>query len=596
MLYRNTVIPFDMHDKTLRMLFFGNYFGHTDIVIKSTQTGRVEGLIEDVLSDAEPDKIFGYLSTDISPLEPGEYEIYTTDYNHTERSRGVIITITGDSSMEQLARCSSTFHAEAEDYLEEEKLDLPKDLSALTYIHKLYREATSETKQMALAKLLMAAVDMLNKRIAKLDLTVEPMSYDAETELVTLDPEAVAIRRCELLTGKVQQVDAESENVRMPADYDGLYLYAALDEEGIPLNFCFSFCPDPVLYGFIKEDKNYAKQLYQNAVDKIVSFPEELVSFTDEEVPFLSVIRELQPGSSLFHAPRLVTEYGKTRTIFEEEDLKILKAFPETFYLSINPVEYALDKDQRINIPVTGGNISFYPGQMYISEGDYVYWVEDGYSHIMSDVKLARVHGGSINPNPVDQAENDDFNERLRKLNMYQYEKHLKPYASANYPDALSKIEYAISYCESAVTCSVSDAASTIIDQCLLYENKLLLPDIISAVMRDKTVYGDYVVKFFETPLRYKYDDFTLVLPPDSGVLYRLERYSYVNGRTVDYFASKKLEAIDYHFYDCDFAVFSAVDVRTGKSSGFLLFDFDYNREGRTKVTRFLIDALEVQK
>ena len=222
--------------------------------------------------------------------------------------------------------------------------------------------------------------------------------------------------------------------------------------------------------------------------------------------------------------------------------------------------------------------------------------MDGGYNHSMSGVRLVPANGGSINANSVDQESNDDFNERLRKLHMYQYEKHLKPYASKNYPNVLSKIEAALSYCESAMTCNVTDIASTVIDQCMNYENTLLLPDIISAVMRDKTVYGDYVVKFFETPIRYKYDDFTLVLPPDSGVLYRLERYSYVNGRTVDYFAAKRLEAIDYHFYDCDFAVFSAVDVRTGKSSGFLLFDFDYTREGRTKVTRFLIDALEVQK
>jgi len=596
MLYRNTVIPIDMHDKTLRMLFFGNYFGHTDIVIKSTKTGQVEGVIEGVLDDAQPDKIFGYLATEIFPLEPGEYEIYSTDYNHRERSAGVIVTVTGDSSMEQIARCSNTFHTEADEYLEEEKLDLPKDLSALTYLHKLYREAKSETKQMALAKLLLSLVDMLNHRIAKLDLTARPMNYDMMSESVSLDPEAVAVRRRELLTGKVQQTEASDGTVRMPADYDGLYLYAAIDEDGIPLNFCFSFCPDPILYGFIKEDKDYTKSLYQDAVDKIVSFPKELVSFTDEEVPFLSVIRELQPGSPVFHAPKLATEYGKMTATFEDEDLKILKAFPETFYLSINPVEYAIDKDQRISIAIGGGNVSFYPEQMYISDGDYVYWVEDGYNHIMSDVKFVHANGGSINANSVDQESNDDFNERLRKLHMYQYEKHLKPYASKNYPNVLSKIEAALSYCESAMTCNVTDIASTVIDQCMNYENTLLLPDIISAVMRDKTVYGDYVVKFFETPIRYKYDDFTLVLPPDSGVLYRLERYSYVNGRTVDYFAAKRLEAIDYHFYDCDFAVFSAVDVRTGKSSGFLLFDFDYNREGRTKVTRFLIDALEVQK
>lgn len=596
MLYRNTVIPYDMHDKRLHMLFFGNYFGHTDIVVKSTKTGDVEGYIENVLDDAEPDKIFGYLATYISPLEPGEYEIYTTDYNHTERSLGVIVTVTGDSAMDQVLRCNSIARAEADEYIEEEKLDMPKDINALAYILRLYRDTKSETKKMALARLLLSVVDMLNRRFEKLNLSIEHIRYDKGSESVFADPDVVTIRRSGLLSGKVQQVGYDSSGMRMPADYDEIYLYAAIDEDGIPKDFCFSFCPDPVLYGFILEDESEVRLLYQNAIDKAVSFPKEIVDFTDEETGILAVIRELQPGNPCLHAPVMTTRFGKTTTAFGEEDLEILKLFPEAFRLSVNPVEFSLDKDQRISLPLPGGDITFYPEQMHLSDGDYLYWVENESGDIMSDVKYLRVQGESINANRTDQDANDDFNERLRKLHMHQYEKHLKPYTRQNYPDVMEKVNAALSYCESAESCGVADVASTVIDRSLTYENKLILPGIISAVMRDKTVYGEYVVRFFNNPLRYKYNDFTLALPPESGVLYRIERYSYVNGRKVDYFAAKRLEAIDYHFYDCDFAVFSAVDVRTGKSSGFLLFDFDYNREGRTKVTRFLLDALEAQK
>lgn len=577
------------------MLFFGNYFGHTDIVIKSTKTGEVEGYIEDVMHDAEPDEIFGYCTTDISPLEPGEYEIYTTDYNHNERSFGTIVTITGDSTMDLVLRCNNASHADADDYIEEEKLDLPKGIAALTYFHKLYCDAEPGSKKLSLAKLLMSMVDMVNHRIEKLGLSIDPMHYDQTAESIFADADTASIRRKELLTGKVQQVvPSFMEGVKMPSDYDGLYLYMGIDEDGIPKEFCFSFCPAPEIYGMILEDETYAKSLYQNAIEKTVDFPKGIVEFTDEEADILAVIRELQPGGPVFHAPSLATSFGKITASFAEEDLKILKAFPDSFYLSINPVEFSLDKDQRIHVKIAGGDTSFYPEQLCISDGDYLYWVEDGYSHIVSDVRYIRANGGSINASSVEQQENDDFDERLRKLRMNQYEKHLKLYADKNYPDAMEKIVPALSYCESE-NCSTVDIASTVIDKCLAYENKLVLPDIIAAVMRDKTVYGDYVVKFFEKPLRYKYGDSTLAMPPDSNVLYRIERYSYVNGRTVEYFAAKQHEAVDYHFYDCDFAVFSAVDVRTGRSSGFLLFDFDYNREGRTKVTRFLIDALEVQ-
>ena len=131
MLDRNTIIPVDLHEKTIRLLFFGHYFGHTDIVVKSTKTDRVEALVEDALDGAEEDPIFQYPFVDISPLEPGEYEIYSTDHNHEERSEGVRILLTGDSAYDVLERCSEASQAKAEDILKEEQADLPEDLSVI---------------------------------------------------------------------------------------------------------------------------------------------------------------------------------------------------------------------------------------------------------------------------------------------------------------------------------------------------------------------------------------------------------------------------------------------------------------------------------
>lgn len=117
------------------------------------------------------------------------------------------------------------------------------------------------------------------------------------------------------------------------------------------------------------------------------------------------------------------------------------------------------------------------------------------------------------------------------------------------------------------------------------------MPGLITAMMKDKTVYGDYVIDFFKSPLPYKHGNFTLAMPPESNVLYKVERYSYSDGRKVRFYRSAPHEAVDCHFYDCDFAVFSAIDIETGKSSGFLMFDF--GEDGRTKITKFLVDEKE---
>ena len=598
MLHRNSVIPIDMHDKTIRMLFFGNYFGHSDIVIKPTKTGRAEALLEDVMEDAALDPAFQYPVADIFFNDTATTEIYTTDANHTERSVGVKVMLTGDSVYEQLQRCSKLSKAEAEEILQDEQADIPKNLSAICYLSKLCRKTESYANKMALTKLLLGLVDVVNRRLDEESLTPTKIEHDLHNDAISIDTDCVHVIRRNLDTGEVQQkeVTPGDMDVRMPEDYASLYLYTQMDEDGLPISFCMTYCPDPILYGFIKEDLEHAQALYRHAVEKTLDYPKEYLTFTDEELPFLSIIRELQPDSPYIHTPRLHTEYGETYVEFSEEDLKILSLFPDTFNLAINPIEYALDPEQRVHIRIPGKNFTFFSEQMYLSSGAYVYWIEDDYYHIASDIKVLDIRGNYVNANYVDEADNDSFNERIRKLNVYNYEKHLKAYTGTKYHDVAQQVNDALAYCEANTECDLSDIAYTIIDHCMLYENMLRMPSIISAVMRDKTVYGDYVVNFFEEPMRYKYDDFTLVLPPDSNVLYRLERYSYVNGRKVDYFAAKRLEATDFHFYDCDFAVFSAVDVRTGKCSGFLLFDFDYNHEGRTQVTRFLMDAIEVKK
>lgn len=598
MLHRNTVIPIDAHDKAVRMLFFGQYFGHTDIVIKATKTGRVEAFVEGALDESELDPIFQYPVVEISPLEPGEYEIYSTNQNHTERSVGVKITLTGDSTYTTLERCSAASQAQAEDILKEEQLDLPKDLTALTYLYKVYKKSSTYSKKMALTKLLLAIVDVENKRIENTKLTVLDMLHDSAEDSVQTDIDCAHVIRRNLATGETHQYDLSFDDlkVKMPEEYESLYLYTEVDEDGLPLNFCLSYCPDPILYGFIKEDTDHARSLYERAVEKAVMYPEEYVQFEDDELPFLSIINEIQPDSPFLHAPRLYSAYGETHVEFPEEDLKILALFPDTFNLAINPIEYALDPEQRIKVRVPGKNFIFYSEQFYLTPGDYVCWIEDDYNHVVSDVKALRLDTNQVNPGYQVEEVSNSLNERIRKVNLYKYEKHLKAYAASRFSDVASLVNDALAYCEATETCNLSDIAGTIIDHCMLYENTLKLPDLITAVMQDKTVYGDYVVNFFKDPLRYKYDDFTLALPPDSNVLYRLERYSYKKERRVDYFAAKRLEATDFHFYDCDFAVFSAVDIRTGKSSGFLLFDFDYNREGRTKLTRFLLEAKEVEK
>ena len=586
MLSKNTVIPIDTCGKTLRVLFLGNHYDHRDIVVKSTRTGNVEALYVDAFDDAKLDPTCALPYVEISPLEQGEFEVYTTDHNHTERSAGVKVVLTGEDRYTKLLTCATLTGTDTE-LLEDMHSLIPDDMTALTYLHKKYLQAESFAEKLGLTRLLLSCVSMRNLAIRSLKLAPMPLECDMATEMLQLDAECSTVLQKNLITGEVQPILPSPFDTRVYAaeEDDGLYLYAELDPYGLPLDFCYAFRPNALIYGYIKDDLVLNHERYRRAAEKAVMIPTGALSFRESEMPLLAIRSEMQPDIPVMHAPELVIGHGEASAVFTEEDRKILALFPDSLRLVINEPELALDRNQRRSIRIPGREFTFYASQLQLQGEDYVYWIEDNYGHILSDMRVLR----------KTQDFGSDINERLRQLGVQEYAKHLKPYLKATFSNALPLVQEALTICEGDKISGIQDVASSIISQSLQWDNRKNLPDLITGVMQDRTVYGDYVSKFFEQPLAYKGGDFTLALPPETSVLYRIECYSYKDGRKVEYFRSQKHEAIDYHFYDCDFAVVSVVDMRTGRSSGFLFFDFNNRKDNDAKVVKFLIDAKEVK-
>lgn len=590
MLLRNTIIPLDAHDGTIRFVFLGNYFGHTDVVVKSVKTGQVEASIQNAMAYAE-NGIVPYPVLEVSGLSEGEYAIYTTDAKRKETSYASNVALTGESMKAQMLVCAKLAGIDSEGLLD--GMDLQDGVQTLVSIRDAYLAARSDTKTIALAKLLLQAVALVNRRMFS-GQAMSNDSYFASDNAMLLDEGCKTVLRKDVSTGLVECSSSADGIVQMPEQDDHLYFYAEIGSDGVPCGFLFTFRPNPIVYGILKDDVVNSKALYQDAVEKVATMSREEIAFDEADEPYLAILNELQPEGPYLHAPSITVEDGSAIIEFTDDDRKILSLFPENYRLSVNPVELALDEGQRNAIEIPGRDFAVYAYKLNLSSEDYVYWVEDEYGTIVSDIRPLCMKNDYLAQLEVDKERTRELSDRIRQLYLARYRKHLMPFAKANFSSVIELLQDAYSYCESCGAYA-QDAASTIIKNCMIWENAERLPDIILGSMQDKVVYGRYATNFFEKPPVYHTGTRTLSMPPESYVLYRIDRYSYSGSHYTNFFRAQSHEATDFPLYDCDFAVFSAIDIRTGRSSGFLLFDFDYKHTGRTKMTRFLIDAKEVR-
>ena len=589
MLLRNTIIPLDAHDDAIRFIFLGNYFGHTDVIVKSVKTGQVEASVQNASAYAEGG-IVPYPVLEVSGLSEGEYAVYTTDAKHQEASYASNIALTGESVKDQVLVCAKLAGVDTDGLLD--SMAFQDSVQALAAIRSAYLSAGSDTKTIALAKILLQAVALVNRRMFS-GQALSNDSYFASDDSLLLDDGCKTVIRKDVTTGLVEYCSAADGIVQMPEEDDHLYFYSEIDEQGVPCGFLFTFRPNPIVYGILKEDVINSKTMYQDAVEKAATMFCDEIAFGDEDKPFLAILNELQPEGPYLHAPSISIENGSAIVKFADEDKQVLALFPENYKLSMNPVELALDASQRNAIEIPGRDFAVYAYKLNLSSEDFVYWVEDEYGTIVSDIHPLCMKKDYLAQLAVDEEHTEELAGRIRQLYLAKYRKHLMPFAKANFSGAIGLLQDAYSYCESSGTCS-QDAARAIIKDCMSWENAEKLPDVILCAMQDEVVYGRYATNFFEEPPVYHTGTRTLTMPPESYVLYRIDRYSYSGSHYTNCFRAQRHEATDFPLYDCDFAVFSAIDIRTGRSSGFLLFDFDYKHTGRMKMTRFLIDAKEV--
>lgn len=594
MIYTNLVVPIDCYDRTMQVLYWGTLLNHPHIVIKSTRREEVLA-VDNAIEYADKGAIFPFPTIEIDNLESGEYEVYTSDEKHHQRSYGVKFTMTGDSKYQLLERTAGLAGVDVHELFKQDEVDeANKDM--ISFLFDKYNEVAEENKEKT-ARLLIEYIALVNRRLQNEFLTPTEMTPDKESGVIPLDDLCSRLLRYDLINGKVEQIPKQimQTEFKPQESEDSLYLYVQISDRGIPVNFYISFTPSHEILNELRTEKIARDEQYQRALEKTISYPKNYLSFTDTERPLLSVIENIQPSISLLKAPRLYPEYGECHAQFDEDTLKMLSLWPDRFYLAINEPDMALESESRRRIRIPGRDFSFYRDELSLAGEDYLYWVEDEIGIIYSDIKVLQMRQtDNILGVEEDSEKTQELNERLRLLNIYKYAEHLQSFVQAEYPQSSESVKNGISACEVDDEIDTSNMGEKILRYACIPEFRGRFVDLALAVLKDRLIYGRYIVDFFGTSIKVNANSDTVALPPSklSDVTYKIEKFNINGNHSLEYVKAERMTAIDYRFFNTSFAVVSAIDMGSGRTSGFLLLDFE-NETPKVIIKKFLMPDIE---
>lgn len=585
MSYQNYIIPVESFSKSLKFYFFGENGGYDDIVIINSLTGKVAKRVRGVKEYMEKDKFFPYKTVTIPELEPGQYSAFVMDSGETKRGYDVKCIVTGDNKQAMLKtaiRMSGVKNDDVDALIE----DISDKSNVQGWIFKKYLEIDeneNETLKMDMALVLDAYISILNTRIKNIKLTYPNLEINPFDGSFEMDPSAARIMRFDLTHSCVDQIEPEMlTNKQLVSMRDNtIYLYVEVDEEGLPMTQQIVFVPSYTIRDKLVRKEIERIKKYKAAIETTIEYPASYLEFSEQEREYITLIDKLQPYTAWVTAPKITIESMYISAEINSDDKPFFSIAGDDLYLAFSETELCLIEGNQRTVPLPRST-RFFMDDLNMLDEDYFYWIENGQGKILSDIRL-------FNPSSDDY---DDFNERVRLLFLSKYQDHLIPYATAKHSDSMQAIKDAVASLVENDDVSISNLHTSVLNYLCTSKRMRQFPDIAICVEEDHVLYGDYYTKFFDAPIRYKYKQDTIVLPPGENILYRIDTYKFGSRKTV-YIPCKERTAIEHRFYSEEFAIISAINMKDMKMSGFILLDFSASNI-RANVYQFLMDTAEV--
>jgi len=579
LLARNTIMPVEIYGNTVKALFFGDYYNHNTVVVQGIPSGDIITKVENIPMTGEVDPDWQYRCIEINGLSQGTYRVYTATTGEEECSTGYTFTITGDTKAQIVQQAAEAMGVWENTYIKAAVADMSNKTNVIKWLRQKYDEAKTAGDKTAVALTLYTYVELLNKRIQKCGFTSEPFTVDNFRGTLTLDGEAARVFRRDILTDKFSTLVPTplQEVCRMPEEDNHAYLYVEIGEEFLPINVALSYKPDVKTMNIIKNGIIERGEKLQRALERTIDYPESYMDFSEQELTWVSVIDKLRDGIPVFRSPHMQYEHGVITITPHEEDMHLLDLVSGNLYLAINELDYCLDVSGRRRIKMQPKEFRIFNDGFGLGTEPYLYWIENRDGKILSDIKVLNLSidsemGGIV----YDTDDANYINERLRKLELYHYKKHLMPIAQNNTTSSkvYEKIMDSFEVCESDGETQPAGVADSIIDRNISRNNVMIFSELSQTVMKDQITYSKYGTEVVKDPFYYRTKKNTIVLPMGQEILYKIVTYDFENGRQVKYVQAMKQSTQEYRFHNVEWAYITALDVNDIRTSGYIMLDF----------------------
>jgi hypothetical protein len=556
--------------------------GYDRIVFKETDTGKKTTY---QTSDSE---VIIDLDTDY-----GDYEVYAINSDE-DSTYSVKFAVYDETRNDLLEYCAKIANVNLKSKIIQRVVKSCVNNPSYNIISVMLNEMLSEGKEefrLNLYNFIYTYTKLINRRcdlynynndsnfsidILKKQIHIENIDYIIQNNIGKNEPPH--IYKYDIISGE----DDGYTYKNISLNYNNMYQFKAYSDNQV-VGVYYVFYPEESIINEVWT-KSYESVCNINAlIEKEIYYPAQYLDFNDYEKQLLSFLDKADDYSPLFKEPEIsIDEYSVQVTINDYDKLKAIENLGYTFYIGFCMVD-DINEENLVCDTVRISEESF-----YFDSRRYGMYDEDYFFYIC-DLDGVR-YSNAVFVNKSDYVD-EYFNERLRQLNIFNYNKHLAPLASNKSGDNASLITNAFQTCETDEYSTTNDIADNMLD---IINTKMLQPDtlsnIVATIYQDKIVYGDYLVEFYNSPFYFKSKINTITLPPAEDTIYFIKKYSCGDSITTEYYNSSPDSAIDVKIYPTgiDTILIYGYNMKLKKQSGFMQINYDNLR--KISLNKFLVE------
>ena len=556
------IIPLYSHSGKIECIYLGKKYNHNTIVFYSADDEEPNYYY----IPEEKDRHNWILKTiEIDKLEDKSYYVYTSDETIGQESKSIICNVFKDKNVNI---CESLLSSASYDLNDEDIVTLLSRIGDTTDTIKVLYNLSNDTtdkyndnvKKYA-AILLLMFIERINKQVSYV---TEINNIDIVNGKITYDETIKKIIDVDFSENipyiKIHNINTadDKNNIVINRNTNRLHLYIFYDEGDECVDVKISFIPDESILTEIWQNNKTSIDKYNSIIEKTLSYDNSYSSFSGFELKIASMINEYTPIQPIVKCPTFNYHNG----IIEYSigyGYDMLKAINKQFFIEFVEAEIMLKtRDCIFRIPITKQEDSFFAKKIGLSDEPYVVYISDENGYIVSTVKfldLSDIYKYQYAADYDDSSDLDidipEFHEKIRQQELLKYSQHMHNYISIHNPDFRTTIDDVLSVLKIDNDTDKVDIADELIDGLCVEQNRDTFFSMCKTLYEDNTIYGNYLVQYFNANIKYFYKENKVMFPPTEDTLFVYDSY-YINGYKKRDFQESSPILNTYYRYDND--------------------------------------------